>query len=198
MRNWLEGESELASNPLIRFYTIPLVDISAVAGIALGYAENFIAPLMTAIQGPIEQTHDGKRVDIPIAVIVVLPENLDNLSEEEASVRKELQAEFDGDGMLCQRLKASTSYGTRTVPFYAGGVFIDVPRTLIPLRRSRRVQRLRDHNNTAWKIMERKLIDAFHRNLQKEAEVRSDISAKRLHIVRLPELVGTLKNLSSA
>lgn len=84
------------------------------------------------------------------------------------------------------------------MPFYVAGAFVDVPRTLITLRRSRRVQRLRDHNNAAWKIMERKLISAFHRNLRKEAESRSDISAQRLHTVTLPQLVDALKNLPPA
>lgn len=199
IRAWLQGESdELPSNPLIRFYNIPLVDISAVAGIALGYAENFIAPLMTAIQGPIEQSHEGKRLGVPVGVVVVLPQSLDNLSEEEGSVRKGLEAEFGGNGALCTGFTASTSYGARTISFYVSGAFVDIPRTLLPLRRSRRVQRLRDHNNASWKVMERKLIDGFCRNLQKEAEARSDISVKRLHIVRMPELTRTLRGLQSA
>jgi hypothetical protein len=66
IQNWLPGGSELTSNPLIRFYGIPIVDVSAVAGIALGYAENFVAPLMTAIDGRIEQTHEGNRRAFPL------------------------------------------------------------------------------------------------------------------------------------
>jgi hypothetical protein len=197
MRNWLKGEYELPSNPLTQFYDVPLVDISAVAGIALGYAENFIVPLMTAIQGPIEQTHDGRTIGNPIAIVVVVPNDLDNLNDEEASVRRELEVAFGRSSMLYQRLIASTSHGKRTVPFYVAGAFIDVPRTLIPLRRPPRVQRLRDHlRKDAWKIMERKLIDAFCRNLRRVAEGSRDISANRLHIVRLPELVNTLRSLS--
>jgi hypothetical protein len=185
IQNWLPGGSELTSNPLIRFYGIPIVDVSAVAGIALGNAENFVAPLMTAIDGRIEQTHEGKPAGIPAAVVVVLPDSLDSLNEEERSVQATLQREFGANDLLHQRLIASTPRGPRTVPFYVAGAFVDVPRTLITLRRSRRVQRLRDHNNAAWKIMERKLISAFHRNLRKEAESRSDISAQRLHTVTL-------------
>jgi Prokaryotic STING domain len=207
MREWLEGKSDLTSNPLVRFYKLPLVDISAVAGIALGYAENFIVPLMTAIQDAKEQTHDGKRLATPTAVVVVLPDSLDHFSEQEQLVRKELEREFGGNGVLCQRLAAATSYGPRTVPFYVAGAFVDIPRTLIPLRRSRRVKRLRDQDNPEWEIMERKLVAAFRRNLQREAETSSNISAKRLHIVGLPdnrldieglpELTPTLKRLQS-
>jgi hypothetical protein len=45
--------------------------------------------------------------------------------------------------------------------------------------------------------MERKLIVAFRRNLQKVAEGSDEISERRLHIVGLLELVATLRNLSS-
>jgi hypothetical protein len=196
IRNWLNGERELPTNPLTEFYDVPIVDISAVAGIALGYAENFIAPLMTAIHGEIAQTHEGNGVGIPTAVVIVVPESLEHLNETEGAVRRELEDSFGGTGLLYQRLIASTSKGPRTVPFYVAGAFVDVPRTLIPLRRSRRVQRLHRLNNAAWQIMERKLIDAFRRNLQKVAEGSDDISERRLHIVGLPELLDTVRNLS--
>lgn len=198
IHSWLNGEHELPTNPLTEFYDVPIVDISAVAGIVLGYAENFVSPLMTAIHREIVQTHDGKSVGIPTAIVIVVPESLEHLNETEGAVRRELEASFGDAGSVCQKLIASTSMGPRTVPFYVAGAFVDVPRTLISLRRSRRVQRLHRLNNAAWRTMERKLIDAFRINLKKVAEGSDDISERRLHIVELPELVATLRNLPRA
>jgi hypothetical protein len=194
IRNWLSGEGELPTNPLTEFYDVPLVDISAVAGIVLGYAENFIAPLMTAVHEKIAQTH-GDKSDIPSAVVVVVPESLTNLNDTEEAVRKALEASFGGTGSPYQRFIASTSMGPRTVPFYVAGAFVDVPRTLLPLRRSPRVRRLHKVDNAAWETMERKLIDAFRRNLRKVAVESDRISETRLHIVGVQELVATLRKL---
>ena len=191
---WLKGESVLGRDPLTRFYDIPLVDVSAVAGIAQGYAENFIAPLIGAIQKSIEQSHEGKRLARPIAVVVVLPESLDNLEEEELSVRNELEPAF-GASAVCKGLDVSTPKGKRSVPYYVDGVFIDIPRTLIHLRRSRRVERLPSRADRD--TMERKLIDAFSRSLLNRAENMKDISVKRLRIVKRAELIGTIRDLSS-
>ena len=201
MADWLaKPERYFGGDPLSQFFHgIPLVDVSAVAGIALGYAENFIVPLVTAIQGPagkgpVKQTHAGKDVRDPRAIVVVLPNDLDNLVEEKW-LEAELEKSFGERGTLCKVLTAETLKGKRTVPFYIEGIFIDIPRTLIPLRRSPRIQRMQKAKDPNWKLMEKRLIQAFKRSLQDEVQSRNDISEKLVHVVTRPELVGKITEL---
>jgi hypothetical protein len=202
MNDWLEQpESYFGADPLSRFFHgIPLVDVSAVAGIALGYAENFIAPLVTAIQGPngqgpIKQSHAGKDAPNPRAIVVVLPNNLDNLTQEENWVRGELEKSFGERGTLCKGFMAETLKGKRTVPWYIEGIFIDIPRTLIPLRRSPRIQRMHKAKDDNWRIMEERLIKAFQRSLLEENQSRSDIAAELVHVEPRGKLVGKITEL---
>jgi len=193
IEDWLRGKSNLTENPLTKFYSIALVDISAVTGIAVGYAENFIVPLITAIQGPIEQRHDGKPVARPRHIIVVLPETLDNLRQEELDVEAALDKEFAQTSL--KRLTAQTAKGPRTVPYYAGGIFVDIPRTIIPLNQSPRMKRLLKSNPADAAVMERKLIDVFGQSLQQVAKQSSEISRDLLHIVRRRQLLETIRAL---
>ena len=73
-----------------------------------------------------------------------------------------------GASAVCKGLDVSTPKGKRSVPYYVDGVFIDIPRTLIPLRRSRRVERLPSRADRD--TMERKLINPFSRSLLNRAE----------------------------
>jgi nucleotide-binding STING sensor domain-containing protein len=202
MDDWLaKPERYFGGDPLSQFFHgIPLVDVSAVAGIALGYAENFIAPLVTAIQGPagqgpVKQTHAGKDVPDPRAIVVVLPKDLDNLVQEEKWLEGELEKSFGERGTLCKVLTAETLRGKRTVPCYIEGIFIDIPRTLIPLRRSPRIQRMQKAKDANWKIMEKRLIAAFKRSLQDEVQSRNDIAEELVHVVPRRELVGKITEL---
>jgi hypothetical protein len=124
MDDWLATpEIYFGGDPLSQFFHgIPLVDVSAVAGIALGYAENFIVPLVTAIQGPagkgpVKQTHAGKDVRDPRAIVVVLPNDLDNLVEEEKWLEAELEKSFGERGTLCKVLTAETLKESGPFPF---------------------------------------------------------------------------------
>jgi nucleotide-binding STING sensor domain-containing protein len=202
MDDWLaKPERYSGGGPLSQFFHgIPLVDVSAVAGIALGYAENFIVPLVTAIQGPagkgpMKQTYDGKDVPDPTAIVVVLPIDLDNLVQEEKWLENELGKSFGERGTLCKVLTAETLKGKRTVPFYIEGIFIDIPRTLIPLRRSPRIRRMQKAKDDNWKVMEKRLIQAFKRSLQDVAQSSNDIAEKLLHIVTRQELIGKITEL---
>jgi hypothetical protein len=195
IESWLKKESNLTENPLTKFYKLPLVDISAVTGIAIGYAENFIVPLITAIQGPIEQRHDGKPVVRPRYIVVVLPDTLDNLRQEEIAVEVALDDAFPGSLLLFKKLTAQTSKGPRTVPYYVGGVFVDIPRTLIPLRRSRRMERLLSSNPADAEFMERKLIKVFGEILLQEAKKSGEIAKDLLHVVERKDLLKKLNAL---
>jgi hypothetical protein len=54
------------------------------------------------------------------------------------------------------------------------------------------MQKAKDPN---WKLMEKRLIQAFKRSLQDEVQSRNDISEKLVHVVTRPELVGKITEL---
>jgi len=186
----LKGESALGRDPLTRFHDIPLVDVSAGGGNSAGLCGKFHCTAYRGDSKTGEQFHEGKLLAHPVAIVVVLPESLDNLEEEELSVQNQLETAF-GASAVCKGLDVSTPKGKRTVPYCVDGVLVDIPRTLIPLRRSRRVERLPSRADRD--TMERKLIDAFGRSLLNRAEKMKDISVKRLRLVRRSELVSTIR-----
>jgi hypothetical protein len=59
---------------------------------------------------------------------------------------------------------------------------VDIPRTLIPMRGSRRMERLLNSNPADAEIMERRLIKVFGEILQQEAKKSGDIAKDLLHV----------------
>jgi hypothetical protein len=175
--HWRKSAVDLSQNPLTAFYGMPLVDISAVAGIAAGYAENFVKPIQNAIQGKF----DKQPVAAPGAIVVVLPTNLDGLRQEALELRKRLAEGFGEANVLSPALiVAEDRDGTverRTVT-YVNGVVVDLPRTLFPLRNSARYRRYKkavENNPQLLEKMEQRLIDAFGKVLKSQEGVQKEL-----------------------
>ena len=187
IKQWMEDEAPLSDNPLTSFYDrLPLVDVSAVAGIAAGYVENFLTPVMKAKD--IEQPGGSAS---PIAIVVVVPESLDHLDAFQAEVRAQLTEDFPGS-VIAPRLAVSADQREARTVTYVRRVVVDVPRTVFPLRRSKRVERL---HGQAAKDMERKLLTRFRSTLEKMAEKDREIDSSRLHVVTLAQLTNTMRKV---
>jgi hypothetical protein len=189
-----------AQNPLTIFYDVPLADVSAVAGIAAGYVENFLVPVMRAIKHGYEQP-DGLRP--PVAIVVVVPDKLDDLQAFQDKVRKQLEKAFPGEvkdpKLVVLEIKKpgqETRKDARTV-IYVRGVVVDVARTVFPLRRSKRVARLRDeHSPHLADNMEKKLLARFESTLERMSQGDRDIKSDALHVVGFDGLIDKVKAAS--
>jgi hypothetical protein len=189
-----------AHNPLTKFYQVSLADVSAVAGIAAGYVENFLIPVMRAIQNGYEQP-DG--LHPPVAIVVVVPDKLDNLQGFQNRVRKKLEETFPGEVkdpklvvLEIRKPGEETRKDARTVT-YVRGVIVDVARTVFPLRRSKRVARLHEqHGPQLAEHMEQKLLDRFKSTLGRMAQGDKDIDSEKLHVVGFDDLIEKVKAVS--
>jgi hypothetical protein len=189
IRDWNNGRAKY-TNPLTRFYDLHLVDVSAIAGIAAGYAENFVKPIMDAIADTANAFGQAPGVDPPLRLVVVLPKDLDNLAAFESNVMASLEKGFPGKVSRVALAVKPGGRDKRTV-IYVEGVVIDLARTLFPIRRSKRLTRLK--NEPERSRMEKKLIANFKVSLENQAHDSDDISQSHLRIVRLNSLVATVK-----
>jgi hypothetical protein len=203
--------SELMINPITKFYlNVPLLDISAAAGLALGYLENFIKPVMSiAAQPPafanaLTESKKAKGslvVNAITGLVIVKPASLDSIKThiDEAlpkmlAVSKEIYG--DADGAPCGKLFLDCGKaGRRTAHIIVEGVAIDIPRTLYPLRRSIRLRRLVKEQSLCRKI-EEVLINRFAERIVEQAHIESDaINGDRLCIAPAGELAEAVKDL---
>jgi hypothetical protein len=145
---------------------------------------------MRAIQMRFEQPEG---IDPPTAIVVVVPESLDNLLEFQSEVREQLEKGFPRK-VVESKLVVSEQGEARTVT-YVERVVVDVPRTVFPLRRSKRVVRLREQLNDPElaEEMEQKLLARFMSTLKNMADNSKDIASNRLHVVRLGQLIDRVK-----
>jgi hypothetical protein len=214
-RGNLPGGERFTVNPITKFYrNVPLLDISAAAGLALGYFDNFVKPLME-ITGDVERfrealaraKHQQKNgplvVDSITGLIIVKPATLENIrthmNETIPKVRalsKDIYGEAEG-ATAGKMLFDCGAKGRRTAHVVVEGVAIDIPRTLYPLRRSKRLERLSKDAASSTKI-ERVLIARFVDRLIEQAQLESgEIRRERLCIVPISSLAEAVNDLIS-
>jgi hypothetical protein len=211
----LPSRGSLSVNPITKFYgNVPLLDISAAAGLALGYFDNFVKPLMEitrdverfreALDRAKNQQGNGPPVvDIITGLVIVEPASLQNIKthmdETIPKVRalsKDIYGEAEG-ATAGKMLFDCGAKGRRTAHVVVEGVAIDIPRTLYPLRRSTRLKRLITDAVSSAKI-ERVLIERFVDRLIEQAHLDSgDIRAERLCIVPISSLLEAVNGLIS-
>jgi hypothetical protein len=192
--SWVAGNSKY-TNPLTDFYHAPLVDASGVAGIAAGYTENFLVPVMRAIQDKDNHFGQPEGVVPPIAIIVVVPESIVNLRGFEETVRKRLDRDFPGSVVFPTKLVVSSDKKEARTVIYVQRVIVDVARTVFPLGRSKRVARLESKGDVVKKDMERKLLAMFKKSLEGMIEDDDSIVFEFVFIRRLADLSRTLRTI---
>lgn len=146
LREWLLTRDKRfnSPNPMTSFYGAPLPDISAAAGLATGYFDSFLRPVLA----PSAVIVRPGAPDAPVRGVLVL-------KPSDFSVRIQQLAEELGAALtaadpplpLARGMGPGAAVGVRTdsgprPPFYvAAGWVIDVPRTVLTLEMSRRMVR---------------------------------------------------------
>lgn len=174
---WLGAGDDLTRNPLKDFYGAAVVDISAAAGLAAGYFESYVVPIM----------RDAILADEPACsgILVVLPERLDSREVDLRRTRRMLEETF-GAGAVARDRDIPLVRGRRDCPFFVDGVAIDLPRTLYTLTRSPRYRRMLDYTRAVpdeaavVERMERSLVAAFADSLPALARGEPGVSAASL------------------
>jgi hypothetical protein len=203
--------SKLMINPITKFYlNVPLLDISAAAGLALGYLENFIKPVMSIVAGPpafanalaeAKKAKGNLVVNAITGLVIVQPASLESIKthiDEALPKMLAVSTEIYGDADGAPRGKLFLDCGKagrRTAHIIVEGVAIDIPRTLYPLRRSIRLQRLVKEQSLCRKI-EEVLINRFAESIVEQAHIEADaIKGDRLCITPADALTETVKDL---
>jgi hypothetical protein len=194
--SWMEKANTQYNDPLTKFYEgISLVDVSAVAGIAAGYAENFVVPVMNAIKDRGNTFLQSEAP--PVAIVVVVPESIDQVDRFQYVVMEKLEKDFPGKVIFPLKLIVSQDRKEARTVIYVQRIVIDVPRTVFPLRRSKRVDRLRQSGREhEAEEMEQKLLARFMSTLEKMAKRHDQIVSEQLLVKRLDELTDTLNAIS--
>jgi len=204
---------KLMINPITKFYlNVPLLDISAAAGLALGYLENFIKPVMSIVAKPpafanaLAEAKNAKGslvVNAITGLVIVKPASLESIKRHiDEALPKMLPVSTDiygdADGAPGGKLFLDCGKaGRRTAHIIVKGVAIDIPRTLYPLRKSIRLQRLVKEQSLCKKI-EEVLINRFAERIVEQAHVESDaIEADCLCIAPADALAEAVNDLSN-
>lgn len=152
LRDWLNSKNKKfdSPNPMTSFYGAPLPDISAAAGLATGYFDSFLRPVLSpgaVIVQPGKPDRDVR------GVLVLKPSDFSvrgpELDEELGLALRESdppllpQPEKGGKDSSPATILVQTSAGprSRTAFYVTDGWVIDVPRTVLTLEMSARLAR---------------------------------------------------------
>jgi hypothetical protein len=205
------SENKLVVNPVTKFYlNVPLLDISGAAGIALGYLENFIKPVMSIAEKPpafsdaLAEAQKAKGPPVVKAItglVIVKPATLESIKahiDEALPKVQAISAQIYGDAEGTPGGKMFLDCGQagrRTTHIVVEGVAIDIPRTLYPLRKSKRLERLLEDRDSSVKI-ETILIKRFADRIVDQAHLESNvIKRERLCIAPADCLVEAVQDL---
>lgn len=133
-----------SSNPFTDFYRAPIPDISAANGLASGYYENFLRPVLANGSELVDRSGDAELRQGISGVLVVRPQHLRNLFDLVEDTKDALMEAFPGAFRRGKRGKVyveTRDYGDRTCEFVVDGWLIDVPRAVLTLQRSPRLKR---------------------------------------------------------
>jgi hypothetical protein len=195
-----EGTHDLVSNPLRDFYHAPVVDISAAAGLAIGYYENFVREVIRN-DGILDASAGRAR-----GLLVVVPTRLANRRDDRQAIEDEAAALA---GLPIERDQQFPRPGNDRAFTAAllGGLVLDVPSAPYSLDKSPRIRQLRRRFGTLHALarsereamvaqMTRSLLAAFERALRDQIDDDHDTHADRV-LVRaaadLPAAIGAAR-----
>jgi len=184
---WLTNRNKRfdSQNPLTKFYGAPLPDISAAVGLAAGFFNNFVRPILTS--GEVVQREKTSKRKIKEEVrklngfIVFRPENFaETIEEVEEKLAKSMQKAYPNELMrgAPNKLFIKTSEGARTAFFIVKDYLIDIPRTMFSLDLSPRLKRIK-RKGSLRSNMERILIERFFEAIKMYLDEENSTKPKR-------------------
>lgn len=161
-----DGANDYLNDRITQFYGgLPVVDISAAAGLATGYYYNFLSRLIT------EGGFLGLYPKLIRKVVVVRPDSIESGYQEDVAKLKQVLADR---GLELQTAKLDPPPGdTLGILWFdhVDGIVVDIPRTIYPLRRAPRLLAYHDrHKRLKAGEAER----VFHQRLLRFSEALLD------------------------
>ncbi len=185
-----ELADDLTDNPLRTFYGAPVVDISAAAGLAIGYYQNFVYPLIKN-GGALERSRRAQKL------LVVVPDTFSNHRQDSELLCKSIVALDNG---VPQKAQLKPQGATRPFPvILVGDLAIDIPSTLYSLYHSPRLDRLRTEGASRDRIvvMETVLRDTFRQVLDRRIDHDNDTHKERVRVIESTALESALERFSA-
>jgi hypothetical protein len=194
------GGHDIFSNPLRDFYEAPVVDISAAAGLAVGYYFNFVHDIIKN-QGILDA--NPGRVS---ALLIVVASTLSNHAADRVAIEARV-AELVGREVRDDQLQRALGTRPFTVKVVDGLIF-DVPSAPYALGHSPRVRQLRqrlnrpgvspDARTVPVTRMTRSLLATFVRELQSQIDGDHNTRADRVLIATTDTMPGVLSRARAA
>jgi len=192
-----QADVVLSANPLSDFYQAPLVDVSAAAGLAIGYYRNFIYQLIR---------NDGvisKAVNRPVSgVLIVVPEELLNQrparGELDRLVQDTVGRPVERDIVL-ERPKPERGFTVNMV----GKLVIDLASAPYSLQHSPRVKRfftarlISEVRDAHVVTMVGRLLDTFIGVLEDHRRTTPETAPGLCRIVRFSQAANVLQELAA-
>jgi hypothetical protein len=201
---WLNEKNKLfnSTNPIQKFYGVPLPDISAPSGLAAGFYDNFARPILMG--GEIVYRELNSEVTVSEhrsaikGLVVLRPENFaSSIEEMREEMEKLLNSRFPGEVEYGEPEKVfiRTKEGPRTPFFLVRDYLIDIPRTMFSLTLSPRLKRAAK-NKPLRRNMEGVLINRFFESIKNYLDGDTNIKEykKKFHfgsIEEVPSIIET-------
>ncbi len=193
-RNFVSGDDplNLTANPITEFYDVPLIDLSAASGLAVGYYDNFVRHMLMEKQGVLALPQNNLK-----KLIVVRPGRIEGFQQDDDAVGQLFPSAKDFTAMAPTQRRGKV-YLARV----ADGVVIDIPTPLYSLQQSPRFKTLRkrlsyfqnltqEASDTILRKLEEKMISAFFRTLDFLLRFDQGMSRSRLEVRTLADLRGS-------
>jgi hypothetical protein len=195
--NWIDKRNKLfdSNNPLKNFYGVPLPDISAASGLAVGFYANFALPILNG--GVIvHKEGDSEKTSKLKGFIVLNPKNFArSVMEMEDALEELLISSFKEEVKRGEpgKIFIRTPAGDRTAFFLVRDYLIDIPRTMFSLKYSPRLRRAAS-NKAQKSNMEGVLINRFFESVKEYLEDDPSVQQRRkFHLGSLDEIPSIIE-----
>lgn len=187
---------DFSLNPITKFYSAPLVEISGAATIARGYFRNFIEPILHQNYGVISSYKDEHISKL----YIVKPTNILSVAED----IREFRAVMKGRSEVTFTIRDSGE--DRAISAYlVDNAIIDYPRTAGMLSTSPRLGRIKVRHGLSKKKVEdvkskmiERLLSVFFESIDNIIENRDDLYKTYIEYIDLNELKALLGGTSQA
>jgi len=179
----------LTANPITKFYDVPLVDVSAASGLAVGYYDNFIRHMLMEKQGVLALAENKLK-----NLVVLRPLRVEGFQEDEDAI-KELFPAATGFTANAPTQRRGNVFLSRVDK----GVVLDIPTPIYSLQQAPRFKTLRRRleqfqnlddkaSDEILRKLEERMIGAFFKTLDFLLRFERGLSRRKLAIRTLDEL----------
>jgi hypothetical protein len=180
---------DLTANPITQFYDVPLVDISAASGLAVGYYDNFLRHMLMEKQGALALPEN--KLD---KLIVLRPTRVRGFQDDEDAI-KQLFPNAQGITAVAPTHRRGKLFLDRV----SDGTVIDIPTPIYSLQEAPRYKTLcrrlsHFHNlnedicETVRQELEGKMIAAFFKTVEFLLRFDRGMSVSKLQIKTIAQL----------